>query len=209
MSAYSLPARASSASSAPNPPPECSTAKLETGESPHTALTESPGSNCQYLRLRVCLGSRLDFAKLRGTTGGDHPRREQPCCEQTAKPLQPFSANRQARGALQESKDISPCSLGLMAAPSVSAQKPAAGTVISMSSVACGTKKENKKTSISRLCHQYVVRSTTIEYIECRAQRRQPVLGLKGKPEIIAHAHGQTANCLQSCFLFLVFRGFF
>src|SRR5438270_8094623 len=43
LSAYSLPARASSASSAPNPPPECSTAKLETGESPHTALTESPG----------------------------------------------------------------------------------------------------------------------------------------------------------------------
>ena len=59
--------------------------------------------------------------------------------------------------------------LGLLAAPDVSAQKSTAGTIISMSSVECGAKKENKKTSTPLLCQQYVVRTSTAEY-----QIRQP-----------------------------------
>jgi len=59
--------------------------------------------------------------------------------------------------------------LGLLAALDVSAQKSRAGTIISMSSVECGTKKENKKTSTPLLCQQYVVRTSTAEY-----QIRQP-----------------------------------
>ena len=59
--------------------------------------------------------------------------------------------------------------LGLLASPGVSAQKTRAGTIISMSSVECGTKKENKKTSTPLLCQQYVVRTSTAEY-----QIRQP-----------------------------------
>lgn len=59
--------------------------------------------------------------------------------------------------------------LGLLVSPGVPAQKPGAGTIISMSSVECGTKKENKKTSTPLLCQQYVVRTSTAEY-----QIRQP-----------------------------------
>ena len=59
--------------------------------------------------------------------------------------------------------------LGLLVSLDVSAQKPNAGTIISMSSVECGTKKENKKTSTPLLCQQYLVRTSTAEY-----QIRQP-----------------------------------
>ena len=59
--------------------------------------------------------------------------------------------------------------LGLLVSPRVSAQRPRAGTIISMSSVECGTKKENKKTSTPLLCQQYVVRTSTADY-----QIRQP-----------------------------------
>jgi len=59
--------------------------------------------------------------------------------------------------------------LGLLAAPCFSGPKPTAGTIISMTSVECGTKKQNKKTSTSLMCQQYVVRTTTTEY-----QVRQP-----------------------------------
>lgn len=47
-------------------------------------------------------------------------------------------------------------------------QKPTAGTIVSMRSVDCGTKKDGKN-STSLLCHQYVVRTSTTEY-----QIRQP-----------------------------------
>jgi len=57
----------------------------------------------------------------------------------------------------------------LLASPCVSAQQQTAGTIVSMSSVECGTKKENKKTSTSLMCQQYVVRTATTEY-----QIRQP-----------------------------------
>lgn len=46
---------------------------------------------------------------------------------------------------------------------------PQSGTVISHTSVDCGTKKTGKKTSASLLCQQYVVRTATTEY-----QIRQP-----------------------------------
>ena len=61
--------------------------------------------------------------------------------------------------------------LGLLASPGVFAQKPRAGTIISMSSVDCGTKKENKNTSTPLLCQQYVVRTSTAEY---QIRQRKP-----------------------------------
>lgn len=41
--------------------------------------------------------------------------------------------------------------------------KPQSGTVLSQTSVACGTKK-SKKQDIDLLCHQYVVRSGLTDY---------------------------------------------
>lgn len=61
--------------------------------------------------------------------------------------------------------------LGFLASPGVFAQKPRPGTIISMSSVDCGTKKENKKTSTPLLCQQYVVRTSTAEY---QIRQRKP-----------------------------------
>ena len=61
--------------------------------------------------------------------------------------------------------------LGLLASTGVFAQKPRAGTIISMSSVDCGTKKENKNTSTPLLCQQYVVRTSTAEY---QIRQRKP-----------------------------------
>jgi len=43
-------------------------------------------------------------------------------------------------------------------------QKPMAGTIISESSVGCGTKKQSKKESTDLLCQQYTVRTATTEY---------------------------------------------
>jgi len=37
-------------------------------------------------------------------------------------------------------------------------------TIVSQTSVDCGTKKQSKKTSTSVLCHQYTVRTSTTEY---------------------------------------------
>lgn len=42
--------------------------------------------------------------------------------------------------------------------------KPQPGTILSQTSVACGTKKENKKTDIDLLCQQYVIRAATTDY---------------------------------------------
>ncbi len=53
-------------------------------------------------------------------------------------------------------------------------QKPMTGTIISESSVGCGTKKQGKKQSADLLCQQYTVRTTTTEY-----QVRQPKPGDK------------------------------
>ena len=41
--------------------------------------------------------------------------------------------------------------------------KPQSGTILSQTSVACGSKK-SKKQDIDLLCHQYVVRSGTTDY---------------------------------------------
>jgi hypothetical protein len=41
--------------------------------------------------------------------------------------------------------------------------KPQSGTILSQTSVACGTKK-SKKQDIDLLCHQYVVRSGSTDY---------------------------------------------
>jgi hypothetical protein len=65
----------------------------------------------------------------------------------------------------------------LFASLCMAAQKPMEGTIISMQSVDCGTKKESKKKSTSLLCQQYVVRTSTTEY-EIRQQKssRQTIL---------------------------------
>ena len=55
-------------------------------------------------------------------------------------------------------------SLAVLSASLAFADKtPMSGTIISMQSVECGSKKKGK-TSTSLLCHQYVVHTTTAEY---------------------------------------------
>ena len=51
----------------------------------------------------------------------------------------------------------------LGASVAAASPKPQAGTILSQTSVACGTKK-SKKQDIDLLCHQYVVRSGTTDY---------------------------------------------
>ena len=51
----------------------------------------------------------------------------------------------------------------LAAAIATAGPKPQSGTILSQTSVACGTKK-SKKQDIDLLCHQYVVRSATTDY---------------------------------------------
>ena len=53
--------------------------------------------------------------------------------------------------------------LFLVAAVASAGPKPQHGTIVSQSSVACGTKK-SKKQDIDLLCQQYVVRSNTTDY---------------------------------------------
>jgi len=51
----------------------------------------------------------------------------------------------------------------LSASPAFADKTPMSGTIISMQSVECGSKKKGK-TSTSLLCHQYVVRTDSSEY---------------------------------------------
>ncbi len=44
------------------------------------------------------------------------------------------------------------------------AKEPQAGTIISESSVACGSQVKNKKQTTEMLCQEYVVRTETTEY---------------------------------------------
>jgi hypothetical protein len=44
------------------------------------------------------------------------------------------------------------------------AQKPTAATIVSESSVGCGSKKQGKKESTDLMCQQYTVRTSTTEY---------------------------------------------
>src|SRR5271169_1447225 len=52
----------------------------------------------------------------------------------------------------------------LAATFSVAGEKPSTGTIISESSVDCGSHKQGKKDSTALLCQEYVVRSATTEY---------------------------------------------
>jgi hypothetical protein len=54
--------------------------------------------------------------------------------------------------------------LVLGAAFSSASQPPMAGTIVSESSVDCGTKKQGKKESTALLCQEYTVRTPTTEY---------------------------------------------
>lgn len=51
----------------------------------------------------------------------------------------------------------------LAAAAASAGPKPQSGTILSQTSVACGTKK-SKKQDIDLLCHQYIVRSGITDY---------------------------------------------
>jgi hypothetical protein len=44
-------------------------------------------------------------------------------------------------------------------------QNPTPGKIISETSVACGTKQQNKKQSTSLLCQQYTIHTSTTEYM--------------------------------------------
>ena len=48
---------------------------------------------------------------------------------------------------------------------------PTPGTIVSMSSVDCGTKKQNKKESTALLCQQYIVHTASSEY---KIQQQKP-----------------------------------
>src|SRR5271156_6705526 len=57
--------------------------------------------------------------------------------------------------------------IGASSSPAV--QQPMSGTIISESSIDCGTKTQGKRESTELLCQQYTVRTDTTEY-----QIRQP-----------------------------------
>lgn len=52
----------------------------------------------------------------------------------------------------------------LSASPAFADKTPMSGTIISMQSVDCGTKKQSKKSSTALLCQQYVIHTTNTEY---------------------------------------------
>jgi hypothetical protein len=54
--------------------------------------------------------------------------------------------------------------LGLGAAGVLANDTPSTATIVSESSVACGSKQQNKKQSTDLLCQQYTVRTSTTEY---------------------------------------------
>ena len=56
-------------------------------------------------------------------------------------------------------------------------QKTTSGTIVSMQSVDCGTKKEGKKKTSSLTCQQYLVHTATAEYqIRQKKSEAQEVL---------------------------------
>jgi len=62
--------------------------------------------------------------------------------------------------------------LGLLLSAAASyAATTMSGTIVSMTSVDCGTKKQNKKESTSLLCQQYIVHTATSEY---KIQQQKP-----------------------------------
>src|SRR5271170_7011005 len=52
----------------------------------------------------------------------------------------------------------------LLAGIPAAAKEPQAGTIISESSVACGSQVKNKKQTADVLCQEYVIRTETTEY---------------------------------------------
>ena len=63
--------------------------------------------------------------------------------------------------------------LGLLlsAAAAYAGSPMTSGTVVSMNSVECGTKKQNKKESTALLCQQYVIHTASSEY---KVQQQKP-----------------------------------
>jgi hypothetical protein len=59
----------------------------------------------------------------------------------------------------------------LLSAAASYAATAMSGTIVSMSSVECGTKKQGKKESHALLCQQYIVHTATSEY---KIQQQKP-----------------------------------
>ncbi len=60
-----------------------------------------------------------------------------------------------------------PCTLAaafFLAAIPAAAKEPQPGTIVSESSVACGSQVKNKKETAQLLCQEYVIRTDTTEY---------------------------------------------
>ncbi|MGB2626705.1 MAG: hypothetical protein WAK20_07930 [Candidatus Acidiferrum sp.] len=66
--------------------------------------------------------------------------------------------------------------MGLLAGAtfSLAGQKPSIGTIVSETSVSCGTKKQGKKESTDLMCQQYKMQSAGNEYL-IRQQKAQNV----------------------------------
>jgi len=63
-------------------------------------------------------------------------------------------------------------------------EKSTPGTIISMTSVACGTKQESKKKSTTLTCQQYVVHTDTTEY-QIRQQKPEEQVVLQANTQIL------------------------
>jgi len=59
----------------------------------------------------------------------------------------------------------------LSSAAAYAGTPPTPGTIVSMTSVDCGSKKQNKKESTSLLCQQYIVHTAASEY---KIQQQKP-----------------------------------
>jgi hypothetical protein len=76
-----------------------------------------------------------------------------------------FIGTAASNGSLIANVRFAPILLVLLCIATCAAdQKPSAGKIVSMQSVSCGSKKENKNTSTSLVCQQYVVHTATTEY---------------------------------------------
>ena len=72
-------------------------------------------------------------------------------------------ARERSQGGTIRKAYILAVALGLTAIP-IAAKEPQPGTIVSESSVACGSQLKNKKETALVLCQEYVVRTETTEY---------------------------------------------
>jgi hypothetical protein len=68
------------------------------------------------------------------------------------------------KGGTMKFKFLTLGAVALAGALALAGEKPSTGTIVSESSVDCGTHKQGKKNSTELLCQEYVVRTSTTEY---------------------------------------------